>query len=171
VPTIVVALALKEKAEGWLGSLTLLGAGFLLSALLVVLARLAPPGLKQTPSWTGALLVGVAQGAAVLPGVSRPAITIASLLWLGVGAERAFELSMLASIPAVAGAIALESRHAFHGDEALGAIALGAVLAFVAGMGGLFAMRAVVIRGKLPWFSFYLVPVAVATLAWGYARP
>jgi undecaprenyl-diphosphatase len=171
VPTVIVGLALRRQADGWLGSLSLVGAGFLLSALLVVLTRLAPVGTKTTPSWTGALLVGVAQGTAVLPGVSRPAITIASLLWLGVGAERAFELSMLASIPAVAGVIVLESRHSVHGDEALGAMALGMVLAFVAGLAGLAAMRRIVIAGKLPWFSFYLVPVAVATLAWGYARP
>jgi undecaprenyl-diphosphatase len=113
----------------------------------------------------------MAQGVAVLPGLSRPAVTIASLLWLGVGAERAFELSFLASIPAVACAIALESRHALRGDEAPGALALGTLLAFLVGLVGLHLGRRVVARGKLHWFGFYLVPLAAATMAWGYARP
>jgi undecaprenyl-diphosphatase len=158
-------------ADGAPGSLTLIGVCFLVSALVVAATKLAPVGTKTTPSWTGAVLVGAAQGCAVLPGLSRPAVTIASLLWLGVGRERAFELSFLVSLPAIAGAIALESHHALRGDEAPGALALAAVLSFVVGLGGLSVMRRVVLGGKLHWFAFYLVPVAVATLAWGYARP
>jgi undecaprenyl-diphosphatase len=196
VPTVVVGLALKHElerlavvdraalgADAASGSLTLIGICFLVTALVVVLARLAPGGTKTplggprsppgatTPGWMGALLVGAAQGTAVLPGVSRSAVTIASLLWMGVGAERAFELSFLASIPAIVGAIAIESHHALRGDEAPGALAVGMAVAFVVGLGGLYAMRRVVLSGKLQWFSFYLVPVAIATLAWGYARP
>jgi undecaprenyl-diphosphatase len=107
-----------------------------------------------------------------LPGLSRPAITIASLLWLGVGAERAFELSMLASVPAVVGAIALDLHHAGPSDDVTTAsAAAGTALAFAAGLAGIAALRRVVVAGKLPWFSLYLVPVAAATLAWGYARP
>ena len=50
-------------------------------------------------------------------------------------------------------------------------MAVAAGVAFVTGLAGLYAMRRVVTAGKLHWFSFYLVPVAIATLAWGYARP
>jgi undecaprenyl-diphosphatase len=171
LPTLPLALLLRRQAGAALGSLYLLGSGLLLSALVVTLARLAPPGAKATPSWAGALLVGVAQGAAALPGVSRPATTIAALLWLGVGAERAFELSMLASIPVVAGMIAIEGPYALAGGTARAPLALGAVLALAVGAGALAAMRRVVVAGKLAWFSLYLVPVALATLAWGYARP
>jgi undecaprenyl-diphosphatase len=171
VPTAVVGLALRHRAEESFGSLYLIGACFLASALIVAGTKLAPAGTRTTPGWTGALLVGMAQGSAVLPGLSRPAITIASLLWLGVATERAFELSFLASIPAIAGAIALESHHALRGDEAAAAIALGVVVAFLVGVGGLHVARRVVANGKLHWFAFYLVPVAIATLAWGYARP
>ncbi len=171
VPTAVVALALKHRVAESFGSLFLIGGGFLVTALVVTATTLTPPGTRTTPTWTGAVLVGLAQGAAVLPGLSRPAVTIASLLWLGVGSERAFELSFLMSIPAILGAIALESRHAVHGDEAPGALAVGTLIAFLVGVAGLYAGRRIVVAGKLHWFAFYLVPVAVATLAWGYARP
>jgi undecaprenyl-diphosphatase len=171
VPTAVVALALKHRVEESFGSLYLVGGCFLATAAVLAGTKLAPDGSRTTPGWSGAVLVGIAQGSAVLPGLSRPAVTIASLLWLGVGAERAFELSFLASIPAIVGAIVLESRHALHGDEAPGALAVATVLAFVVGLAGLYAARQVTVGRKLHWFSFYLVPLAIATLAWGYARP
>jgi undecaprenyl-diphosphatase len=171
VPTAIVAIALRHRLEDSFGSLYLIGACFLVTAAVLAGTSLAPHGSRTSLGWSGAVLVGIAQGTAIVPGISRPAVTIASLLWLGVGAERAFELSFLASIPAVVGAIALESRHALHGDEAPGALALGTVLAFLVGLAGLFAARRVVVGGKLHWFAFYLVPLAIATLAWGYARP
>jgi undecaprenyl-diphosphatase len=171
VPTLVMSLALKKPVEELAGSLVVIGVCFLASALVVATTGLAPRGSKTSPGWAGALLVGVAQGSAVMPGLSRSAMTIASLLWLGVGAERAFELSFLVSIPTVAVTIFLDSRHAFHGDEGPGALASGMLLAFLVGVGALELTRRIVIRRKLHWFAFYLVPVALATLAWGYARP
>ncbi len=172
VPTAVVAFALWHRAEASFGSLFLIGACFVVSAVVLAGTKMLPPPRRTgTPGWTGAMLVGLAQGTAVLPGISRPAVTIGALLWLGVGPERAFELSFLASVPAVVGAIALESRHALRGDEALAALAVEALVAFVAGLAGLYLARRVVMSGKLHWFAFYLVPLAFATLAWGYARP
>jgi undecaprenyl-diphosphatase len=171
VPTAAIAALLRYQLGGSFGSLTLIGSAFLASALVVLVAAFAPLGTKTTPDWTGALLVGAAQGCAIVPGISRPALTIASLLWLGIGRERAYELSFLASVPAVVGLIALDARHALRGDEAPGALALGTLLAFLVGLAALALMRRVVESGKLHWFAFYLVPVAVATLAWGYARP
>ena len=80
---------------------------------MLMVAQFSPRGDREQPSVLGALLVGVAQGFAVLPGLSRSGSTIAVLLWLGVRPERAFTLSMLMSLPAVFGAVLLESRHAF----------------------------------------------------------
>jgi undecaprenyl-diphosphatase len=172
LPAVVVGLSLRRETASELGSLTLVGGGLLLSALTVLLVSLAPQGNRSSLSWTGALLVGVAQGTAALPGVSRSAVTLASLLWLGVEAERAFELSMLASLPVVAGVIAIDARPlARSGELGLGALILGAAIAFAAGLGGFALLRRIVVAAKLPWFSLYLIPVAVATLAWGYARP
>ena len=176
VPTAFVGLAVRRYVEDWSGSLFVVGIGLLASAIVIVLATWFAPAPAEgsharAPAWVGALLVGVAQGAAVVPGVSRSAVTLASLLWLGVGAERAFELSFLVAIPAAIAALILESRHSFHGDEGPGAIAVAATLALVVGVGALHLLRRIVTSGKLHWFAFYLVPVAMATLAWGYARP
>ncbi|WP_394826309.1 undecaprenyl-diphosphate phosphatase [Pendulispora albinea] len=171
IPTALVALTLKKPVEEWSSSPTIVGVCLLLSAVAVGSTHVAPRGQELVPSPLGAVLVGFAQGAAVLPGLSRSAMTIASLLWLGVRADRAFELSFLMSLPAVFGAIVLEGRHGFDSAGGGGALLLGTLVSFGVGILALLALRRVLVGGKLAYFTVYLVPLAVATVAWGYARP
>jgi undecaprenyl-diphosphatase len=173
IPTGLIGLGLKSSIERWSDELWIIGLGFLGSAVAVGSTKLVRPQgrTKLVPSLGGAVLVGLAQGSAVLPGLSRSGMTIASLLWLGVTAERAFELSFLVSLPAIAGAVLLEARHAFHGAEGAGILLFGTFISFVVGVGALLALKRVLASGKIHWFASYLVPVATATLAWGYARP
>jgi len=172
VPTALIGLTLKKSVEEWSSSPVIVGVCLLLSAVAVASTRWSPVGRELTPSALGSVLVGLAQGSAVLPGLSRSAMTIASLLWLGVRADRAFELSFLMSLPAVFGAILLEGRHGL-GSQTGGVFALltGTVVAFGVGIVALLALRRVLVGGKLALFAAYLVPLAVATIAWGYARP
>ncbi len=178
VPTALLGLAARGRAEAWQSSAAVLGVGLLVSAAAVGSTVLAPEGERDEPPprW-GALVVGLAQGAAVVPGVSRSGLVLAALLWLGVRRARAFELSLLVSVPAVAAALGLRLE-ALHGDpRALGggadlvALAAAAMIAFGAGLLALLALRRVVVGGRMFLFAVYLVPLAVATLAWGYARP
>lgn len=171
IPTGIVGLLLKERVERWSSSPTIVGLCLLLSAAAVASTRWAPRGERDVPTLLGAVIVGIAQGTAVLPGLSRSATTIASLLWLGVRAPRAFELSFLMSLPAVAGAVLLEGRHGFHGGDPATTLLAGTAIAFVVGVGALHLLRRVLVHGKLALFAVYLVPLALATLAWGWARP
>jgi undecaprenyl-diphosphatase len=184
IPTVIIGLALRPSVKAWSGSPAVIGGCMLISAAAVAStavtsepeaprdtlrdARADTPG--DPPGLWGSLLVGLAQGLAVLPGLSRSAMALTALLWLGVRRERAFELAFMMSIPAVLGAIVLEGRFAFHGTDAA-ALILGTAVAFALGTAFLRAMRRIVIGGKLALFAFYLVPLAIATLAWGYARP
>ena len=171
VPTAILWLLLKSTALAWSSSPAIIGACLLVSAVAVGSTRFAPKADCDVPTHLGALLVGVAQGAAVLPGLSRSAMTLAALLWLGVRAERAFELSFAIAIPAVAAALLLEGGHAFHvGDDPM-LLLFGTLVAFLVGVAALHALRRILAFGKLSLFAFYLVPLAIATLAWGYANP
>ena len=171
IPTGVVGLLLKEPAEKWSSSPTIVGLCLLGSAIAVGSTRWAPRGERDVPTLIGAILVGLAQGTAVLPGLSRSAMTIASLLWLNVRPSRAFELSFLMSLPAVMGALILEGRHGFEGATSPVVLLAGTFIAFVVGIGALLLLRRVLVGGKLALFAVYLVPLALATLAWGWSRP
>jgi undecaprenyl-diphosphatase len=171
IPTGIVGLLLRGPSELFARSPTLLGACFLGSALAIGSTYWAPPGKKDSPGHWGSILVGVLQGAAVLPGLSRSAVTIAALLWLGTPGPRAFELSLLVSLPMLAGAKFLGARHEFHGTDSVAALLLGSCAAFVTGLAALHLLRVAVVRRLVPVFAVYLLPLGIATLAWGYARP
>jgi len=169
---VFVGFALRKELDGSAASsLYVVGACLLVTAIAVLSTRFAAAGSMTSPGWVTAVVVGLAQGCALVPGLSRSGLTIASLLWMGVSAERAFELSFLVSLPALAGAIVFEAPGAFHTSESVVSLGTGALLAFAFALASLLALRRVTESGKIHWFAVYLAPLAVATLAWGYARP
>jgi undecaprenyl-diphosphatase len=173
---LTIAWTLRDHVGPWAREPGLVGLGFLISALAVASTFWAPRGDRASPTAWGALFVGAVQGAALLPGLSRPGVALASLLWLGLRAERAFVLAFLIALPAqgvLAGSCAISSI-GFPGPQAAWAPAFLVVLiATTAGVAFLTLpwVRHAAVNRSLWGFSVYLVPLAVATLAWGYARP
>lgn len=171
LPTAAIGLVLHDAVERWTESPLVIGMGFLVTALALVSTRFVRARDAEQPNPLGALLIGAAQGLAVLPGVSRSGLTITTALWLGVRPDRAFELSMLMSLPAVLGAIVLESVPAFRTPGFIGPAAFGAAVALGVGLFALGMLRRVVIRGHFSLFAVWVVPVALATLALARAWP
>lgn len=170
LPTAIIGLWGRDLVERWTHSPLALGIGFLVTAGLLLATRWAKPGKLEHPGISVALLVGLAQGIAVAPGISRSGSTIAALLFLGVARARAFELSMLMSLPVILGAVLLEAR-SMSELSGLTVALLGAAVAFVSGVVALLALRRVVVRGAFPWFALWVLPVAVATLAMAWVWP
>jgi undecaprenyl-diphosphatase len=171
LPTAVIGLLLRDPVEQWTKSPVAIGLGFLGTTAMLLIAQFAPRGEREQPTVAGSLLLGVAQGLAVLPGLSRSGSTIAVLLRLGVRPERAFALSFMISLPAVFGAILLESRHAVTEAFPVAPAITGAVVALVIGIGALAVLRRVVVGGRFGWFALWVGPLALATLAMGRAWP
>jgi undecaprenyl-diphosphatase len=111
----------------------------------------------------GALLIGLAQGIGVLPGISRAGITIAAGLLWGLDRRRAGEFSFLIAIPAILGALALQLREAGSLFEVIDppALAAGFAASFVVGLLSLLALLRILRQGRLALFSAYLIPLAV----------
>lgn len=170
VPTAVIGLGARDVVDEWTRSPLALGLGFLLTSALLLATRFAPRGKADHPGPGIALLAGLAQGIAVAPGVSRSGSTIAVLLFLGVSRGRAFELSMLMSLPVIFGAVLLEAR-SMSALTGLGAAILGALVAFGSGILALLLLKRVVVRGAFPWFALWVLPLAIATLAMAKAWP
>ena len=162
VPTAALGLSLRDAVERWTSSPLVTALGFALTGAVLVSTRFARRGDAEGPSVTGALLIGVAQGLAVMPGLSRSGSTIAAALWLGIRPERAFELSMLMSLPAIFGAVLLEGRHATAAGVPPAAV--GAAVAFVVGLGALGLLRRIVVRDRIAWFAPWVFALAALTL-------
>jgi undecaprenyl-diphosphatase len=171
IPTVAVTLLLRAPAARWTKSPFWIGLGFLASTAALVLGHFAVRGDRERPSILGAMLLGVAQGLAVLPGFSRSGFTIAVALLLGVKPLRAFELSFLISLPALILAIVLGGQLAlampFPGPGAV----VGGLAALLLGVMSLHLLRGAVVRGRLGWFALWVGPLALATLALGLAWP
>jgi undecaprenyl-diphosphatase len=171
LPTAAIGFGLRDLVERWTETPLVVGLGFLGTAALLISSRWAPRGTDDSPSMLGAVVLGLAQGLAVLPGLSRSGSTITVALWLGIKPERAYELSMLMSLPAVLGAILLEAPKALKAPEGMGLAAIGAAVAFAVGVVALVILRRALARGHFALFAIWVLPVALATLALARAWP
>lgn len=109
-----------------------------------------------------ALIVGVAQGLAITPGISRSGTTIAVGLLLGLGRERAARFSFLLSIPAIVGAAVLVAKDGVElASGHAAAVGLGLVVSALVGYGALVFLVQLVRSGRLHLFTLYLWPLAL----------
>jgi undecaprenyl-diphosphatase len=112
-----------------------------------------------------ALLIGIAQGIAITPGISRSGTTIAVALLLGLDRDLAARFSFLLSIPAILGAVVLVLKDGVTlQGESFTALGVGFVAAMLVGYGALWMLVALVKRGGLHKFSYYLWPVSILGL-------
>ena len=165
IPTALIGLTLESRVEEYSHVGWIIGLGLLGTSVMLVLTRRGGGELLSLPL-SRAFVVGVAQGVAVLPGVSRSGTTIAVAMMLGMSGPAAFRFSFLLSLPAVAGATLLSLRHT---DElaALGASAVvGGIVAAVVGLAALLWLRALVNRGRFWTFAVYLVPLGLGLVGW-----
>jgi len=140
VPIVILGLSFKKHIEGDLRSLYVIaGALIAVGIIMVIVDRIANGRTEHRPlagiTLTDALIVGLAQSLALVPGVSRSGATICMALLLGFSRTDSARFSFLLSIPAIAGAGIFEAREAFRvlGRDALPALAVGTGVAAVSG--------------------------------------
>ncbi|NVB39683.1 undecaprenyl-diphosphate phosphatase [Pseudenhygromyxa sp. WMMC2535] len=146
-------------------------------ALLVTAAMLGFTHRKEAPlderdeppSWRAALVIGVAQLVAVVPGISRSGSTIAAALALGLGRARAARFSFLLSIPAITAATGKEALDLLTGDVpvaiAAGPFAVGFVCSFLVGLAALRLLLALIEKlGLLPFVPYLVLVGALAVI-------
>ncbi|MBW2374750.1 MAG: undecaprenyl-diphosphate phosphatase [Deltaproteobacteria bacterium] len=158
--TAVIGLLLRPAAEAFAQDLRLVGYGFLVSAAFLVVSRIARATDSEV-SWRQAAGIGIAQGVAVLPGISRSGVTIVVAMLLGVQGSAAFRFSFLVSLPAIVGAAVLEAS----GAEGLGSLGpeawIGGLTALVTGYVALVILRQIILVGRMWTFAIYLVPLGL----------
>jgi len=168
LPTAVIGFAFQDPLEALFESPRAAALGLLCTGgVLVAVSRLAPRegALGRAPWWKGAL-VGLAQGAAIVPGVSRSGSTIAAGLAVGLRRDEAVRFSFLLSLPAIAGASLLELRHLEHAGRSTPAQHLaGFVAAAAVGYLSIAFVLRWTRRGRLWQFGLYCWVVAALALA------
>jgi undecaprenyl-diphosphatase len=171
VPIVVVGLLLKKQIEGDLRSLYVIAIALVtVGIVMAVIDRHAQgrPGRElATITYSDAVLIGLAQTLALVPGVSRSGATICMALLLGFARTEAARFSFLLSIPAIAGAGILEARKAYVelGSSALPALAVGTGTAAVVGYASIAWFLRWLGAHDLFGFAVYRVVAGLALLA------
>ena len=131
--------------------------------VLLLSAKIQPKKSVSVPSVLQAVIIGVAQGIGVLPGISRSGSTIAAALLTGVSREKAGEYSFLLSIPAILAAFIFELKSAdtISGSVGVAALAAGMLTSFIVGFFALTFLLKLIKGGKLGLFAYYLIPAGI----------
>jgi undecaprenyl-diphosphatase len=171
IPTAIIGLAFKDTFEALFCSATAVGVALIITGLLLMAthyAKNASRGIEKT-GWVRALIIGVVQGMAITPGISRSGSTIAAGLLLGVNREVAARFSFVLSVPAIMGAMLLQIKDLEAPAQTNWAPSIiGAVVAAITGYIALKLLLKVVRRGHLHWFAYYCWAVGLAALAWSF---
>ena len=171
IPAVVAALVFRDRLEGAFETGDYLGFAFLgTSALLVTAELLAKRAARVGPrkpgdmNWLDALIIGLCQAVAVIPGISRSGATLSGALSRGLNRDSAARFSFMLSIPIILGAtlfqfveLAVGGEPAYEagGEIGLSAIALGTAAAAIVGF---FAVRLMlkIVRERTLWgFAIY----------------
>ena len=170
IPVGIVGVFFKDYVEKVFGSgLLIVGCCLLLTALLLIFSYYARPRQKEHISMKDAFIIGLAQAAAVLPGLSRSGSTIATGLLLGNKKESLAQFSFLMVIPPILGEALLDVLKAVKGEAVMGDIGMvplcvGFLAAFVSGCIACKWMVNIVKKGKLIYFGIYCAIVGAVLI-------
>ncbi|MFN9539217.1 MAG: undecaprenyl-diphosphate phosphatase [Planctomycetota bacterium] len=171
VPVAIVGVIIKKKFPELIENPLLGGFMLVVMGLLLLLMEWIKGGetdyRKMAPRV--ALLIGIAQVFALLPGISRSGTTILTGCLLGLQRQSAATFSFLLAVPAIAGATLLEGLDIYEQGGVKcdpQAAFLGCALAFVIGLVALNLLVRLLNQGKLHWFAYWLIPFGVANVVW-----
>ncbi len=158
IPTAIIGLLYVKYLEDTLGQLLIIGITFIIGATLVYTSKLGKENTENI-TYPIAVIMGIAQGLAIFPGLSRSGATISIALLVGLKREKAFKFSFLLSIPAILGDTLVEA-YKDRGQIATSGIGstellVGVVIAMVVGYVAIKLVSKIVATKKFHYFAFY----------------
>jgi undecaprenyl-diphosphatase len=169
VPTAVLGMLFREIADQIFGAVWIVGAMLVVtgSALWFTRRVTAQGHSIKAMRVKDAFSIGVIQGLAILPGISRSGSTIATALFLGIDREVAGRYSFLLSIPAIMGALVLGLDPSLtHTTLPTATLGLGILTAAIVGYAALLILLKMVKKGRLYYFAPYCWLLGLSALIW-----
>lgn len=170
IPAALVGLFYEKELEAFFGgNIQFVGFMLLITALLLYFADKAKDTNKPVTNGR-ALIIGISQAMAMLPGISRSGATISTSVILGVDKTRAAKFSFLMVVPLIFGKMAkdiLSGELSFQGEQTV-AIGAGFVAAFIAGLIACTWMIQLVKKSKLTYFAIYCLLVGLIAIGYSF---
>ena len=166
IPVFIVGVFFKDKVEALFGNgLTVVGCALIVTAILLAVSQFYRPRQKEI-NWWRALVIGLAQAVAVIPGLSRSGSTIATGLICGAKRSEITRFSFLMVLVPILGEAFLDVVDGGFAASSVGILPLllGFLAAFASGLFACKAMLSLVRRASLGWFAIYCAIVGILCL-------
>ncbi len=163
IPTGIMGLLLRDIFANVYTSQRVIGIALIATGTLLWTSersQMFQDNKRELPemTWKNAVVVGIFQGLAITPGMSRSGATISGALFQGINKHTATRYSFLLSFPIIALATMLEVVEAMEvgtGDLTLSMLMVGIITSFLAGVFAIRALIRMIAQGRLYYFSFY----------------
>ncbi len=166
IPAAIVGIVFEEQIEQLFSqNILLVGVMLLVTGALLFLADRAKRTDKNV-SYNNALLIGIAQAIAILPGISRSGATISTAVLLNIDREKAARFSFLMVVPLIFGKMAKDilSGDLSQSTDDFTLLAAGFAAAFLTGLVACTWMIQLVKSSKLTYFSIYCFIVGILAI-------
>ena len=166
IPTAIIGLLLKRQIESSFSSSAIVGINLIVTGVLLFWASSLARQERQAITFLEALIIGVAQGLAIFPGISRSGFTIGTGMILGLRQDIAAEHSFLLAIPAIVGALLVEilGLHAHVSPSLIGPYVVGGFFALATGIISLRILLHVLRSRRLSPFAYYCLAAGIFAL-------
>ncbi len=169
IPTVIIVVLFKGFFENAFGG-GYLSICFMITAIILMLTYFKTKSQKKMPyqniTYKNAVVIGLMQGFAVLPGISRSGSTISAGVLQGIDSEKATSFSFILSIPIILASLFYELFSCFYeGTQFFAGSYIYLIISFIISLvSGIFAikiMKKITKTGKYYWFSIYLCVIAI----------
>jgi len=170
IPAAIIGILLDEEIEAFFGGkILLIGFMLLVTAVLLIFADKA----KSTDKKVGighAIIIGISQAIAILPGISRSGATISTSVLLGIDREKAARFSFIMVLPLILGKMAKDILDGAFTDinAPLVTYIIGFIAAFITGILACTWMIKLVKKSKLKYFAFYCMIVGGTAIMYAF---
>ncbi|MBE6033939.1 MAG: undecaprenyl-diphosphatase UppP [Clostridiales bacterium] len=169
IPTAIIGIVFNDLFKSFYTTLMPIGVGLLITGTILFIAErlnTSRKGIREM-KFRHAILVGICQGIAITPGISRSGSTLFGGLISGINREVAVKYAFLISIPSILGSVILEAPAAFKAGVDMALIIpilVGVIIAAVSGLVAIKTMINFVSKQKLCYFSYYTWILGVAVI-------
>lgn len=162
IPVVIVGLLLNDHIDRLFNSELIVYCMLLVTGILMLVST----SLKErgvSLNCPRAILIGIAQAMAIMPGLSRSGSTIFAGMALGLARETAAKFAFIMSVPAILGAVILKSGDMLQSTsstDGLLVIGAGTVMAAVSGYFSIVLLLDIIKRNRLQWFGYYCLVIS-----------
>ena len=168
IPTAIMGLFFSDYIDKIFGSLTVIAICWIITGFILLFSEKLKNNKKEIEGmkYRNAIFIGICQGLAIMPGISRSGSTIVGSLVTGLKREFAVEFAFLISIPAILGSAILEFPKAIKAGiepSTIGPMIVGFLVAAISGYFAITTMIKIVSKQKMRYFSYYVWIIGLGT--------